>query len=165
MHSLYPAHPIGLTFYKHIDKHKNPDKFLLRVSECSEKCNKVEMKVPQTRCKVSQSINNSWVTIQKRSIANKLLYEPTGPKWMLFKKKKRLKTTVYFRIFFPLLSCSSIGSIPPPPSPIGTFCCPIQKSRSFAPRFLLLPVRRIIVHLGNLIYFDRNKKLSSAVCC
>ena len=142
MHSLYPAHPIGLTFYKHIDKHKNPDKFLLRVSECSEKCNKVEMKVPQTRCKVSQSINNSWVTIQKRSIANKLLYEPTGPKWMLF--KKMAENNVIFSYIFSIIVLFLYWKYY---SSIGTFCCPFQKSRSFAPVLLLLPVRRIIMFI------------------
>ena len=35
-------------------------------------------------------------------------------------------------------------------SPIGTFCFPIQKIRSFAPIFLLLPVTRIILYLENL---------------
>ena len=35
-------------------------------------------------------------------------------------------------------------------SPIGTFCFPVQKIRSFATIFFLLPVRRIIVHLENL---------------
>ena len=35
-------------------------------------------------------------------------------------------------------------------SPIGSFSCPIQKIRSFAPIFLLSPVRGIIIHLENL---------------
>ena len=63
---------------------------------------------------MSESISNAWVTIEKMSIANKLLDEPTTTKWMLFKKKKkRFKTTVYFRTFF-TLSCFSIGSITRP---------------------------------------------------
>ena len=127
MHSLYPAHPIGLTFYKHIDKHKNPDKFLLRVSECSEKCNKVEMKVPQTRCKVSQSINNSWVTIQKRSIANKLLYEPTGPKWMLFKKKKKVENNRIFSYIFPIVVLFLYRKYSPPPLSHWYFLLPYSE--------------------------------------
>ena len=35
-------------------------------------------------------------------------------------------------------------------SPNVSFCCPIQKIRSFAPIFLLSPVRGIIVYLENL---------------
>ena len=86
---------------------------------------------------------------RKRSIANKLLYEPTGPKWMLFKKKKGWQQPYIFIQFFhyylvPLLEVLL---------PDWYFCCPVQKSRSFAPIFLLLPVKRTIVHLEN---FDRN---------
>ena len=69
----------------------------------------------------------------------------TGPKWMFFKKK--VENNRIFSYIFSIIVLFLYWKFY---SPIGSFCYPIQKIRSFAPIFLLLPVRGIIVHLENL---------------
>ena len=119
---------------------------MLRVRECSEKCNKVEIKVPQICCKVSQSANNAWLTIQKKVHCKQTFVWAYRTQMDTFQKKKVDNNRVFSYIFSIIILFLYWKYY----SAIGTFCCPVQKSRNFAPIFFLLPVRRTIVHLENL---------------